>query len=254
MILDVNFLDNKFYSIIVGEMGEFFDAHEFKDNGGIYANETKAFKVDYNEDKKVFELYSADVAEGEVGEFKVISTYLFDEGHNEKDAVSVGIDFADIARKALGVKGGRKKAGETELPTANTVSVTVTTLTAKLLAIYPELKETYKEETAEKGKFLYLDFYTSYFVTAVRKTLDEAGKKNVKKLIDMLCEMFVSGDKATSTLVVVLLSAAIGKDAERFKTATERMEECPHLITAVNNQIAVLAKDKKFQKAMKFED
>ena len=70
----------------------------------------------------------------------------------------------------------------------------------------------------------------------------------------MLCEMIVAGDRATSDLVIALLAGAIGKDAERFKTATEKMEECPHLITAVNNGVAVLVKNKKFAKALGFTE
>lgn len=247
-------MENKFYEVVIGEMAAFFEENGFKEQNGVFANDLKALKVEYDQEKKLYKLFAADITEGEIGEYAVVSSFLFDDEHTKRDAVSVGIDFVDSARKALGVKAVRKSAGETELPSANTPTVTVATLTAKLLAIYPELKETYKTETAEKGKFLYLDFYTSYFVPEIRKTLETGAKKNIKKLIDMLCEMFVTGDKSVSTLVVVVLSAAIGKDAERFKTATDRMEDCPHLITAINNEIAVLAKNKKFQKAMKFTD
>lgn len=247
-------MENKFYEVVIGEMAAFFEENGFKEQNGVFANDLKALKVEYDQEKKLYKLFAADITEGEIGEYAVVSSFLFDDEHTKRDAVSVGIDFVDSARKALGVKAVRKSTGETELPSANTPTVTVATLTAKLLAIYPELKETYKTETAEKGKFLYLDFYTSYFVPEIRKTLETGAKKNIKKLIDMLCEMFVTGDKSVSTLVVVVLSAAIGKDAERFKTATDRMEDCPHLITAINNEIAVLAKNKKFQKAMKFTD
>lgn len=248
-------MENKFYDVIIAEMQSFFDENGFKAEKDIFLSETKAIKIEYDEAKKLYNLFVADVSDGNVGEFSVASSYLFDENHTKNDAVCVGIDFTDSARKALGVKTVRKTRGETELPSAASSSgaVTVAVLTAKLLATYPELKETYKEETALKGKFLYLDFYTTYFVPAIRKTLDSKAKKNVKKLIDLLCEVFVSGDKAVSTLTVAVLAAAIGKDADRFKTATERMEDCPHLITAVNNEIAVLARDKKFQKAMKFK-
>ena len=87
---------------------------------------------------------------------------------------------------------------------------------------------------------------------------DVGGNVEVVRLedrcIDMMCELFVTGDRTVSTLIVAVLAAAIGKDENRFKTATERMEDCPHLITAVNNEILVLARNKKFRKAMKFED
>lgn len=246
-------MENRYLDVVLGELAAFFEENGFKEQDGVYSNGTKALKIEYDEGKSVYMLLVADVNEGEIGEYSTASTYLFTDEHNRKDAVSVGIDFLETARKAIGAKSVRRSAGETELPTANSPTVSVNTLTAKLLAIYPELKETYKEETAAKGKFLYLDFYTTYFIPEIRKTLDEGGKKNVKKLIDMLCELFVTGDRAVTNLIVAVLAAAIGKDEKRFKTATERMEECPHLVTAVNNEILVLARNKKFQEAMKFE-
>lgn len=247
-------MENRYLDVVLGELAAFFEENGFKEQDGVYSNGAKAMKIEYDEAKSVYMLLVADVNEGEIGAYSTASSYLFTDEHTRKDAVSVGIDFLETARKAIGAKAMRKSAGETELPTANSPTVTVSTLTAKLLAIYPELKDIYKEETAAKGKFLYLDFYTSYFVPEIKKTLDEGGKKNVKKLLDMMCELFVTGDRTVSTLIVAVLAAAIGKDENRFKTATERMEDCPHLITAVNNEILVLARNKKFRKAMKFED
>ncbi len=249
-------MENRYYDVVIGEMKDFLDQNGFKEIDGVFSNGSKAIKVEYDEDKQIYKLLFAEVNEGEIGEYSVVSSYLFDEGQTKNDAVSVGIDFVDSARKAMGIKSSRRSStGETELPTAGAGNtVTVATLTAKLLANYPELKETYKQETTAKGKYLYLDFCTTYFVPEIRKTLDSGNKKATKKLIDMLCEIFVSGDRASVNLVIALLSAAIGKSGERFKAATDRMEDCPHLVTAVNQEIAVLSKNKKLQKALKFED
>lgn len=248
-------MENRYYDVVVAEMGSFFEENGFKEKEGVFASETKALKIEYDEEKQIYKLLCADVTEGEVGEYSVISSYLFDEGQTKNDAVSVGIDFVDSARKALGIKIVRKSAsGEAELPSASAGNaVTVATLTAKLLANYPELKDTYKAETTAKGKYLYLDFCTTYFVPEIRRTLDSGNKKATKKLIDMLCEIFVTGDRASVNLVIALLAAAIGKDGDRFKAAVDRMEDCPLLVTAINNEIAVLAKNRKLQKALKFE-
>jgi hypothetical protein len=185
----------------------------------------------------------------------MVTSYLFEDGQTERDAESVGIDFVDSLKKKLGVKDKKKGNYSVELPSAvKGDASTITTLTSKLLAIYPSLKETYKAEVDEKGKFLYLDFFTTYFVPEIRKTLESGNKKAVKKLVDMLVEMYVQGDSATSTAVVVLLTAAIGKKEERFTAAVAHMEECTHLITAVNNMIPLLGKDKKFTAAIKYQD
>jgi hypothetical protein len=253
--LDVTFLENRYLDVIISEMQGFFEQNGFAESEGLFKNDKKALKIEYDEDKQIYNLLAADVSEGTVGEFAVISSYLFDDSQTKNDAVSVGIDFVDSARKALGVKNsGRRTSGGAELPTANSNTVNVGTLTAKLLANYPELKETYKYEVEKKGKFLYLDFYTTYFVPRVRDTLDGGNKKATKKLIDMLCEIFTEGDRASVNLVIALLAAAIGTNGDRFKAATDKMEDCPHLVSSVNNEISVLVKNKKLQKALKFEN
>ncbi len=250
----MTFLENRYLDVIISEMSAFFEQNGFAESEGVFKNDKKALKIEYDEERQIYKLLAADVADGAAGEYAIISSYLFDDSQTKNDAVSVGIDFVDSARKALGVKSGRRTVGGAELPTANTNTVNVGTLTAKLLANYPELKDTYKYEVDKKGKFLYLDFYTTYFVPRVRETLDAGNKKATKKLIDMLCEIFVEGDRASVNLVIALLAAAIGTSGERFKAATDKMEDCPHLVSSVNNEISVLVKNKKLQKALKFEN
>ncbi len=247
-------MENRFYDVIVEEMSGFFKENNFTEKNGIFSNGQKAIKIEYDEARKVYNLFMANVAEGEVGEFSNISTFLFDDSHTKNDAVSVGIDFLDSAKKAMGIRTGFKGSSAVDLPTAQGEIATVSALTAKLLANYPELKEVYKSEVEEKGKYLYLDFASHYFIPEIRKTLDQNNKKAVKKLIDMFCEIFVEGDRSATTLVVVMLAAAIGKNADRFKAATEKMENCQPLITSINNEIMTLVKNKKFAKAVGFDE
>lgn len=252
----MNFLDNRYYGSVIAEMKPFFEENGFKENDGVFANEKLAAKIDYDEEHQVYNLSLAEVTDGNVGEYVLATSYLFDDSQLERDAASVGIDFVDTLKKKLGVKAKRKAvASEIDLPTATKgEAVTVSTLTSKLLAIYPSQKDNYKAEVEAKGKYLYLDFMATYFVPEIRATLESGNKKNVKKLIDMMLEMFVQGDNATSTAVVAMLSAAIGKDEKRFIAATEHMDECTNLVTSINNMIPLLGKNKKFTAAIKYHD
>ncbi len=251
----MNILDNRYYGKVIGEMNPFFEENGFKSSGDVFSNDRLSVKVEYDEARQVYNLLLAEIADGKTGEYAVATSYLFDDSQSERDAESVGMDFVDTLKKRLGVKSKRRTGAEVDLPTANKGdSVTVTTLTSKLLAIYPALKDTYKAEVDIKGKYLYLDFMSTYFVPEVRATLDSGNKKSVKKLVDMLTEMFVRGDNATSTAVVALLSAAIGKNEQRFIAATEHMSECMSLVMSINNMIPLLGKNKKLTKALKYED
>ena len=249
-------MDNRYYSTVITEMEPFFEENGFKADGETFKSETLALKIEYDETKQIYKLMLAEIAEGKIGEFEVASTYLFDDSQTQRDAESVGIDFVDTLKKKLGIKAKRRAAGlEIDLPTASKGSaVNVTALTSKLLAVYPALKDTYKAEVEAKGKYLYLDFMTTYCVPEIRATLEAGSKKTTKKLIDMMIEMFVQGDNATSTAVVAILAAAIGKNEERFIAATEHMDECTNLVTSINNIIPLLGTNKKFTKALKYED
>ncbi len=248
-------MENIFFDVVIGEMKSFLDENGFKEADGVFSNDAKSLKVEYDEEKTLYKLFVADISDGNIGEYALCSSYLFDTNSNKNDAICVGIDFVDEAKKALGIKTVRTRNTNTELPSANSAGkVNVDVLTAKLLANYPELKDTYKEYVSEKGKYLYLDFGMTYFVPEIRKTLDENNKKTVKKLLDMLSEIFTAGDRASVNLVIALLSSAIGTSGDRFKTMADRLEGCPLLTEAVNQEIAVLSKNRKLQKALKFEE
>ena len=249
-------MDNRYYEKIVSEMQAFFDENGFKAESDNFVSEQKAVSIKYDEDKQIYNLYIADSTDGKIGEFALISSYLFDDSQTEKDAVAVGIDFVDTLRSKLGIKAVRKNAlGNIDLPTAKKGdAVTINTLTTKILAIYPALKDVYKQEINEKGKYLYLDFLTTYAVPEIRKTLETANKKTIKKLIDSLTELFIHGDNDTSTVIVAILVSAIGKNETRFKAATEHMESCSNLVASINNQISLLGKNKKFTAAVKYVD
>lgn len=245
---------NKHFDVVIKEMQTFFDEVGLKADGEIFKNETRALKVEFDDGRSLYNLYIADIDGENVGEFALKSSYLFDESRAESDAVCVGIDFVDTARKALGAKAKTKASSTAVLPTASSSGApNIDYLTTKLLANYTALKETYKAEVEKNGKFLYLDFSSRYFVPEIRKTLDAKNKRTIKKLIDMLTDVFARGDRAASTLVVSLLAAAIGTDAERFASATAHMQDCQPLVASVNNQISLIVKDKKFAKAMGFE-
>lgn len=249
-------MDNRYYGKVVEEMNAFFENNGFKADGDVFVSDKAAVKIEYDESKQIYNLLIAQVSDGNTGEFEVASSYLFDDSQNEKDAASVGIDFVDTLRTRLGIKTARKNMGvNIDLPTANKGdAVTINTLTTKVLAIYPVLKDVYKQEISEKGKYLYLDFLTTYAVPEIRKTLDAGNKKSVKKLIETLTEIFIKGDNDTTIVVVALLTSAIGKNEARFKTAAEHMSSCTNLIASVNNQISLLGKNKKFTAAVKYVD
>ena len=110
-------MDSKYFEIVSGGLSEFFNENGFKNQDGVYSNEKLKVKIEYDEENKVFKLLTAE--EGEE-EFKVSSSYLFDETENAKDAEAVVIDFLNTLRDITGIKVKRTvNTDGIDLPTSN---------------------------------------------------------------------------------------------------------------------------------------
>lgn len=247
-------MDEKCLGAVIGEMQVLLDGQNFKKQGDIFVNEQKAVKVWYDEATKCFNLSVAPVVSGEIGEFAVLTNWLFDEGQTEKDACAVGVDFADTLRINLGLKKSVSRgAAQVSLPVAEKGdNVTVLTLTQKLLAVFPEKKDIYKEAVAKNGKYLYVDFIMSEFVPEIKKMAENesSSKKQLKKLFDMFDEMYVEGDGTTADMVVAIIAAVIYSSDERKAVAEKYYGENKHLKICVNELATELAHNKKLRAAL----
>lgn len=229
-----------------------FKANEDKTE---YKNEKVAFKISHDEEKKLLLLDMAEINEnGEVGEYKNASSWLLDNPEDLRDAESAGLDFLDTIKGKLGIRGMRtNRNGEIAMPSKETTgsSPNVEVLCAKILAIYPQFKDDYKDHVARYGTFLYIDFFKSTVVPKLAEVLDEDNKKNVKKVLAVLDELYCEGDRNVQNVVVgVILCGAVGDNADRFNTAIEGMEEMKHLKTAFVNIVERYKKDKKFRQML----
>lgn len=243
-------MNNKCRNAVISEMKSLLDSQGFVYENDYYKNETKAVKIDYDEVAKLYILSIANVVDGNIGEFSTASTWLFDENQTENDAKAVGVDFADTLRTAMGIKASRVSSNVALPTTEKGESINVLTLTQKLLAIFPQYKDDYKQEVADYGKFLYVDFLTSKFVPEIKDLISSKNKKQLKKLFDMLDEMYINGDSVTSDMVVILISSAVFGDSERIETAASFMEESKHMRTCVNEMLKELKSNKKLQIAV----
>lgn len=226
-----------------------FKANEDKTQ---YQNEKIAFKISHDEEKKLLLLDIAEVGEnGEVGEFSNASSWLFENPEEIRDAESAGMDFLDTLKGKIGMKGTRiNRNGEIALPSKEKSgnSFNVETFCAKMLAIYPPLKEEYKNHIAEYGSFLYVDFCKTHMVPLMEQVLDENNKKTVKKVFSVLDEVYVGGDRNVQNVIVgVVLCGAVKDNTERYNTAMEALADYQFLKPAFFNIMNRYKQDKNFR-------
>ena len=240
-------MDNRFYDNVVGEMKPFFDEHNFVlQEDGSFKNETKAFLVEYSEDRQMYLLKSAEVEDGNVGEYSEVCSWLFDDTQSAKDAESVGIDFVNSMRDSLGIKIKRPPVSDVDLPSADkNGALTVSGFAKKVLDIFPQYKDDYKSHVAHYGNFLYVNFYSKTLVPQIRELLKEDNKKNKKKLFDLMETGYLQGDRETVNAVVAVLAAAAYYDEDMKAKVLSLVEEDKHLYNSVNAFIPVFNSNKK---------
>lgn len=246
-------MDNRYYDKVIEEMQPFFDEQGFKVlEDGSFKNDKKSVKVQYDEQRQMYTLSAADIEDGNIGEYSEINAWLFDDSQNAKDAMSVGVDFVGSLRKNMGIKIKRTASGnDIELPSVSKGgSITITGFTKKMLDFFPVLKDDYKNHIAEYGNFLYLHFFGEYLVPQLKAVLSSGNKKQIKKLYDLLDDLYVKGDKDTVNTIVALLCAAAYKDEYLNKTVCEMLDTDKHFLSSYQNFMPMLDKSKKLSAAL----
>lgn len=231
-------MDQKAYETIMEGLEPVFEAQKLlasPDAPGVYLNDKKAVKVDYDEQRKLFRLSAADIEEGKEVQFRELSAWLFDETHNLRDAKAVSEDFGDSLRELFGMK--KQQAGslkEVALPSkaASGATPNVEALAQRFLAIFPQYKDAYREHMAKYGEFLYQSFFSQTAAVKLKELAADpkANKKQLGKFFTMLNEMYAEGDaNVSSTVTYTILGNAFGGDLERFDALKDFMEDCPYL-------------------------
>lgn len=218
---------------------------------GIFGNENILFKIRYDEEKQLYVLSSKNISEDQSQDYNDIQSVLFDDTQNAKDISFVAIEFGETIRQTLGIRRKRAAAGLVDLPSASkTGAMTVSGFTKKVLDVFPQYKDLYKDHVALYGNFLYLNFFADTLVPKTVEILTENTKKSVKKLFELLETGYLQGDRETVNVTVAVIAAAVYKKPELKENALTMLESNGHFKQSVNEFIPVYARDKKLIAAL----
>ncbi len=245
-------MENKYFDSVIAEMNDIITEANFKLEGNILKNETKSVKIEYNENNELYTIAIADIDGEEVGEYKQISAWLFDNTQTAKDAVAVGIDFSDALRKELGISAQKKGTpGIVDLPSSQKGGeVNINAFSKKMLDIFPALKDEYKNHITQYGNFLYLNFYGEHLVPRLVRLFEEGSPKQIKKFYNTIVDFYVQADNDTiNTIIAVLAAAAYNNETVTLKIR-EMLAGNTHFLTSFNMFIPFFAKNKKLMSAL----
>lgn len=192
-------------------------------------------------------LYFADAAEEPSEEdFQKVSTNFFDlEDLEERDVKSLCNEFNENIQNRFSKKAAAKtKKVKTQAPVSRSAarngsqSYDSNTLANRLLALYPELKEPYRENFEKYGDFFAEEFFEEHATPLIIKTIKSRNGKECNKLFRILNDIYESALNDTQSLIVVSILGKMENDPEMIETAKEYMcDDMSQLVVLVNKYL-----------------
>lgn len=149
------------------------------------------------------------------------TTYLFILGeYTERDIKSIASEVNDymtdtfVVKKKTAVKTKNVSTVSRSAAKSGALAYDPITLATKLSGIYPELKELISENIATYGEFLCEEFFVSHANKFVENTIRENNPQKMKRLFNILCEIYEDGTNEVQSLIAVTVLGFIENDPE----------------------------------------
>lgn len=253
-------MDDSVFKQLIQQMSDFLKTYDFTvdDESHSFRNQKKSVIINYNELKNLIELDIAEVSDsGEIGEYKTVSSWLYDAEGFKNDAEIIASDFCETVSKYSGITKSRfASLTDVALPSKAAAGQTpnLEAFTQRFLTIFPQYKDTYKAHISEHGEFLYVDFFKSTAVVKLRELLEnkQANRKQLEKFFGMLGEMYCEADSTVINVISgVIVAGAFCDRPDDFNECEKYLKNCPYLVLAGRNILKKYEKSKKFREVFK---
>lgn len=260
----MSYLKDNLQSVISGLAGE-LEKYGFSENSEyikedeasvstVYTGEKGALKFEY--DGKVLAVYQG---ENEEDTSKKISASLLEESPDSKDLKYIIGELSDTLTSKFAQKTSVYKKNSPQKAVSQTVSKNAVkngssydanTLASKLCLVFPELRPMYKENLEKYGEFLGEEFFDNYGTEKVIAAIKENNPQTMKKLFQILNEIFEDGTNDTQSLIAVTILGKLNNDQILLARCVDYMGEtmAPPVIEV--NKYLTSAAGKKAKKKM----
>lgn len=208
------------FSVVVPDSIEKGDLPLVNKNGSTlltYSGQKGSVKIEFLEGKISLSCAQSQAANAVEDDYKRITMTLFNpDKADNKDIRYLVNDFCDGINETYGKKSnGKKKLPQ---PVSKAVAKSgaayydLNTLGNRFVTIYPELKDVYKANIAKYDEFLADDFFVNYGNAKFRETVQRNDPTQMRKLFNMLNEVYNDGTNQTQSVIVVTILGSLYDD------------------------------------------
>lgn len=189
----------------------------------MFKTDEVAYGLFYNRKSQQFEFKSTSLdGEGEPGEWRNLSSWLFDQQTGEKiDAESIANDYLDIIRgpKRVALVQQKAKKGKRDERVVDPLF-----FMNRLAGMFPDVKEAMKNERILYGQIRFVTFTKTIVAPIVEDiALRYADSDVMEKLCNLLSDMYKDGDLDLRSLITISIFNNMKEEA--FLAIQEKLSD-----------------------------
>lgn len=214
----------------------------------MYRSERGRIRIEHLGDKLSLFCAKAD-DEAPDDDMKRASLSLLDlENFNDRDLKYIYEEYIETFQKLFSQKNagaGKKMPTPVSRTQAKSgaLAYDANTLGSRFTTIYPELRDEYKNNLGLYGEFLAEDFFVNHGNKYVIETIKENDKIRMRKLFNLLNDIYEDGTNDTQSLVAVtILGSSLAANPELIDIAKEHFSDT--MMEPVSEIISYLRKSK----------
>ncbi len=192
-----------------------------------YTGEKGRIRIVFKKNQLALHCATVDEADTPDDDMKRVSLSLLElEEYDERDLSYIFDEFTDSLMNTF--KAKRELRGDVKMPTPVSRSKAkngsqyydAVTLGSKIGGVFPELKEEYKANVTEYGEFLPEEFFTKHGNKYIEEAIRENDKQKMRKLFNLLNEIYDDGSNDTQSLIgVTILGTILSENPELLPNA-----------------------------------
>lgn len=190
----------------------------------LFPADEVAYSVLYDTKQKSFILRSTNLNDkGEPGDWRKLSTWLFDLSSGERsDAESIINDFLEVVqgpKRVAIVQQQRKKGGKSDERNVDPLF-----FINRLVNIFPDLKPALNEEKIIYGQVRYITFIKNSVLPEMESMIKQyPDSEPVTRLCALFDDMYKNGDLDLRSIVTYVVLDGLSEEA--FQTVYEKLGE-----------------------------
>lgn len=196
-----------------------------------YDGEKGKLRVLFSGNKVILLAGAADAESEDDSDYsKLLTAFVDYDEYTEKDIRSTANDIIEALQENFGIKAQQRQNTKMPVPVSRTqaksgvMSYNPLTLANRLLAVYPELKEIYKQSIEDYGEFLAEDFFINHANKLIIETINKSDPQKMKKLFGIFNEVFEDGTNETQGVIAVTILGSQYNDPDFMQKIVEYME------------------------------